>query len=455
MKLQHLITRLSSAVLIFFLLALASGCGSEAGGDSQVVTKKVPEPPGQKTVRKQVPAPGEEQVVRRKVPVPPPAKAETRTDAKTGVAEASTPGGDAPVAKQVPPQEAKTPPEEKAMEGSEKKVARSSLPPAEPDADAQPPEAEEDQEILDEEGFPMPEGMDDGEMEEDIAENEVPAEKPGDSVAKKSQPSENQPEKMPVASRETPPAAKPAGQIAEDNDKKDAPDGQEVASAPAGMKEGEAEDPAESSFEGRKTPDAIEDISLSRSAPAGEGEGRDAPGQPGYTMPAPAGEGEDEETFASMIGLTPGDNEKAAEGYVSKGKVDPFAPLFQAQKPPSKEVLESKAKQKDKEKIAKKKPERIKTSPLEKFDLNQLRLVGVILAASGDRALIQAPNNKGFIVKRGDWIGIHNGRVTDIKNNMIVVHEEDVDRINNEIRMKKRVLELQGQPKTVIKGSAD
>lgn len=96
--------------------------------------------------------------------------------------------------------------------------------------------------------------------------------------------------------------------------------------------------------------------------------------------------------------------------YDSRNKFDPFMPLY-------KDEPVAKAKKK-------KKKRRLPLTPLEKVDLSQLKLVGIIRAPSGDKALVQESSGKGYIVKKGTYIGIHAGRVINVLKDKIIVEEE-------------------------------
>jgi len=100
----------------------------------------------------------------------------------------------------------------------------------------------------------------------------------------------------------------------------------------------------------------------------------------------------------------------SAISYDSRNKFDPFMPLY-------KDEPVAKAKKK-------KKKRRLPLTPLEKVDLSQLKLVGIIRAPSGDKALVQESSGKGYIVKKGTYIGIHAGRVINVLKNKIIVEEE-------------------------------
>lgn len=78
-------------------------------------------------------------------------------------------------------------------------------------------------------------------------------------------------------------------------------------------------------------------------------------------------------------------------------------------------------------------------SVLETFDLNELVFVGT-LEQEDNVALVKAPNLGVLQVRRGDYLGKYNGKVLDIKKNVIILHEK----VNKDgiWKNKKRVLTL-------------
>lgn len=115
--------------------------------------------------------------------------------------------------------------------------------------------------------------------------------------------------------------------------------------------------------------------------------------------------------------------------YKVEGKTDPFASIFRTG--PS--VL---ADQNEKKRIL---------TPIEKVDLGQLKLVGIIFAPSGNKALVEDASGKGFIIKKDTRIGINSGRVIKILKNRIVV-EEKAESILGETTLVKKELKLQKPP---------
>jgi len=73
--------------------------------------------------------------------------------------------------------------------------------------------------------------------------------------------------------------------------------------------------------------------------------------------------------------------------------------------------------------------------------LSQLKLVGIILAPSGNRALVQEASGKGYIIKKGTYIGTNAGKVVEIEKEKVVVEEELTDIVGN-LQLQKKELHL-------------
>jgi type IV pilus assembly protein PilP len=134
--------------------------------------------------------------------------------------------------------------------------------------------------------------------------------------------------------------------------------------------------------------------------------------------------------------------QKAMAVYDPKGKTDPFAPLFKDEPKPKPGHV----------KPGEGTPGRILT-PLEKLDLSQLKLVGIVRGIGGPRALVEETGGKGYIIKKGTYIGIHSGKVADIFDDKIVIDEEFEDYTGNEldgwerhVTVRKREMKLQKSP---------
>ena len=116
--------------------------------------------------------------------------------------------------------------------------------------------------------------------------------------------------------------------------------------------------------------------------------------------------------------------------YDPTGKTDPFEPLFQERPVLTKQ---------------KKRKKRLPQTPLERIDLSQLRLVGIILASSGNRALVEESSGKGYVIKKGTYIGTNAGKVVNIKKETVVVEEEFEDAYGK-IATRKREIKLPKPP---------
>jgi type IV pilus assembly protein PilP len=66
-------------------------------------------------------------------------------------------------------------------------------------------------------------------------------------------------------------------------------------------------------------------------------------------------------------------------------------------------------------------------SPLERYDLGQLKLVGVILNAKDPTAMVEDSAGLGYVVKVGTPIGASDGTVKAIKQDAIIIEEFFVD----------------------------
>jgi len=117
--------------------------------------------------------------------------------------------------------------------------------------------------------------------------------------------------------------------------------------------------------------------------------------------------------------------------YNPKGKVDPFEPLFR-EKP-------------DVAVVKKKRKKRIPRTPLEKIDLSQLKLVGIILASSGNKALVEESNGKGYVIKAGTYVGTNAGKVVQIEKDKVIVAEEYEDVLGN-VSIRNKELKLPKPP---------
>lgn len=99
--------------------------------------------------------------------------------------------------------------------------------------------------------------------------------------------------------------------------------------------------------------------------------------------------------------------------YDPTGKRDPFRPFDLSRKPPEDSTI----------------------TPLERYDVGQLRLAAVLDNADGEKtALVENEAGKGFTVKIGTKIGTNNGVVVSIERDRVKILETNVDFAGNEVQ---------------------
>eukprot|EP00831_Metopus_contortus_P075448 TRINITY_DN6918_c0_g1_i2.p6 TRINITY_DN6918_c0_g1~~TRINITY_DN6918_c0_g1_i2.p6 ORF type:complete len:127 (+),score=29.83 TRINITY_DN6918_c0_g1_i2:297-677(+) len=117
--------------------------------------------------------------------------------------------------------------------------------------------------------------------------------------------------------------------------------------------------------------------------------------------------------------------------YDHEGRINPFSPLV-------KESVSGKINESDKKD---KKAERPKT-PLEKFDLSQLKLVAIMSAPDGDIAVLEESSGKGYLVEKGTYVGLNSGQIINIESDRIII-KETIEDISGRSVVKESVLQIQ------------
>lgn len=93
--------------------------------------------------------------------------------------------------------------------------------------------------------------------------------------------------------------------------------------------------------------------------------------------------------------------------YNPVGKRDPFKPFI---------ALESK-----------KTTPTAPLTPLQRYDVSELKLVGILKGPAGYRALVEDAGGKGFIITKGTLIGRGNGYVKEIHDNRVIIKQTHKD----------------------------
>jgi type IV pilus assembly protein PilP len=80
-------------------------------------------------------------------------------------------------------------------------------------------------------------------------------------------------------------------------------------------------------------------------------------------------------------------------------------------------------------------------TPLQRYELGQLRLVAVIYDTRDPRAVVEDEGGLGYIIRVGTKIGVNDGVVRGIERGRVLVEEESVD-FFGEHRASEVVLEM-------------
>jgi Tfp pilus assembly protein PilP len=80
-------------------------------------------------------------------------------------------------------------------------------------------------------------------------------------------------------------------------------------------------------------------------------------------------------------------------------------------------------------------------TPLQRYELTQLRLVAVIYDTRDPRAVVEDDGGLGYIIRVGTKVGLNDGVVRGIERGRVLVEEESVD-FFGERRSSEVVLEM-------------
>ena len=72
-------------------------------------------------------------------------------------------------------------------------------------------------------------------------------------------------------------------------------------------------------------------------------------------------------------------------------------------------------------------PSRENLSPLERYELGQLKLVGIVWDAKEPKAMVEDSAGLGYVVKVGTAIGNNDGKIRAINKNEVVIRETLID----------------------------
>jgi type IV pilus assembly protein PilP len=110
--------------------------------------------------------------------------------------------------------------------------------------------------------------------------------------------------------------------------------------------------------------------------------------------------------------------EQAEYAYNPAGKPDPFKPFMQLA--PGKEFSRA-----------------VPLTPLQKYDVSQLKLVAIITSSEGNIALVEDSTGKGYSLRKGTGIGRNDGRVKKIVKDRVIIEE-----VHEDIFGQKKIREI-------------
>jgi type IV pilus assembly protein PilP len=119
-----------------------------------------------------------------------------------------------------------------------------------------------------------------------------------------------------------------------------------------------------------------------------------------------------------------------AATYNPKGRIDPFEPLFKAQPQAVDEEASTKSRR------------RTPQTPLERVALSQIKLSAIMRSSVGNRALVEDASGKGYVIKKGTYIGLNAGQVIQIEKDRVII-EEEVENLMGELVVQNTELKLQ------------
>ncbi len=113
--------------------------------------------------------------------------------------------------------------------------------------------------------------------------------------------------------------------------------------------------------------------------------------------------------------------EKEIYVYDPKGRRDPFMSLVQ--------TIKTKAQRKK------------GATPIENFDVDEIKLIAIAWDSKQYYALITMPDKKSYTIRKGMTLGLNNGKVTDITSDSVFIKEQVKD-YKGQTKEKDTILKL-------------
>jgi type IV pilus assembly protein PilP len=109
--------------------------------------------------------------------------------------------------------------------------------------------------------------------------------------------------------------------------------------------------------------------------------------------------------------------------YDPTGKRDPFQPFIAMQTP------------------VKPAEEEVPVTPLQTYDLSQLKLVAILVGTGEGKAMVEDAEGKGYIIHKGVYVGRNFGKVKAVLKDRVIIEERYKDYMGK-VRSKEIILPL-------------
>ncbi len=150
--------------------------------------------------------------------------------------------------------------------------------------------------------------------------------------------------------------------------------------------------------------------------PACGGQQPPVPKKPEATKPQPAAAAPQAAVQQAEIKV-----EKEVYAYDPKGRRDPFTSLVEV-KATTKKALKG-------------------ASPIESFDVEEIKLIAIAWDRQQSYAMVTLPDNKSFTIRKGMTLGLFGGKVSEITRDSVIITEQVKD-YKGQIKTKDTILKL-------------
>ena len=114
--------------------------------------------------------------------------------------------------------------------------------------------------------------------------------------------------------------------------------------------------------------------------------------------------------------------EREVYAYEPKDRRDPFSSLVEVKQAGPRKALKG-------------------GSPVESFDVEEIKLIAIAWDPQQSYAMVTLPDNKSFTIRKGMILGLYGGKVTEITRDSVIITEQVKD-YKGQIKTKDTILKL-------------